>query len=320
MLSFAIRRVLISIPMLLLITLLMFAFLKLAPGDPLDAMVKPMESGIGPPPKLIEYYKQKFHLGEPFYVQYWFWLSSVVQGDFGLRTTDFSPISKSLAQRLPLTAMLAGGAIVMAIIIGVPIGIISAVYRYSVLDHAVTFFAFTGISIPLFFSGFLMLFIFSLNLGIAPTGGVDSPFIENDTIDIIYHLWLPSLTLSIAMLAAIARFMRSSVIEEFNRDYARTARAKGVSEIIVLLKHVLRNSASAVATIISLRLPMLVGGAVIAESIFNWPGMGLLLRGSIMGRDYPTIVAIVLVMASAVLLSNLLVDLAYGWLNPRIRY
>lgn len=320
MLGYTVRRILIAIPLIIFITILTFAFLKLAPGSSLDAMVRIPESGGGPPEKLVEYYNEKFHLDEPFYIQYWFWVSSIVQGDFGLRTSDFTPISRHLAQRLPLTMALSGMAIIISVVVGIPIGIISAVYRYSILDHFITFLAFSGISIPLFFSGYLLLFLFSLHLGWAPTGGTQSPFIENSLIDFLYHLWLPALTLSIVMLAAIVRFTRSSITEEFEKDYVRTARAKGARETIILFKHVLRNSSSAVITMISIRLPMLVGGAVIAESIFSWPGIGLLLRGSIMSRDFPTIATIVLLMALGVFVANLLVDLAYGWLNPKIRY
>ncbi|MFW6049211.1 MAG: ABC transporter permease [Candidatus Bipolaricaulota bacterium] len=317
MTSYIARRILYIIPTLILLSLVVFAMLEFAPGDPLSAVIRP---GASISDATIEAYKETFGLDKPIHMRFISWLSQIFQGNLGLSVVTFRPVTEMIGEKLYPTLLLTFSALLISLLVGIPIGILSAVKRYSFVDYFTTFFAFLGISMPNFFFGLLAIYIFSTQLDLLPFGGMTSYGAGNYTADLLQHLILPSLALGVPFIATIVRFLRSSIIEHLNADYTRTAYSKGLSPAKVLGKHVLRNSLTSTITIITTQLPLLMGGAVVIETVFSWPGMGLLLKHSIYARDYPVIMGFVIIVAVFVIISNLLADIAYASLDPRIRY
>lgn len=313
---YALRRILTSIPLLLVITALIFTLLQFTPGDPLDAYI--------PPDQVLsvqqrEIIKEQLGLDQPKPVQYVRWLGEAVQGNLGYRIKNGEPVSREIARRLPPTLLLMGLGVTLGVAFGVLFGVIAAVKRYTLLDNVLTLLAFLGISTPAFLAGLLGLYIFTLKLGWFPAGGYQTPG-DGSPLDILRHLILPALILSVTYVAVLMRYTRSSMLEVIFQDYVRTARAKGIREGRLISKHVLRNALIPVVTVIGANVANLIGGAVFLESIFSWPGTGQLYLDAIDARDYPMIMGITLVLAAVILLANLLTDLLYGLIDPRIRY
>lgn len=313
---YALRRILISIPLLLIITAIVFTMLQFTPGDPLDAYI--------PPDQVLttqqrDSIKQQLGLDQPKPVQYLKWLGRAAQGDLGYRIKNGEPVGTEIARRLPPTLLLMGAGMGVGVVLGVLFGVVAAVKRYTMLDNVLTLLAFLGISTPAFLAGLLGLYVFALKLKWFPAGGYQTPG-DGSVGDILSHLILPAVILSLLYIAILMRYTRSSMLEVIDQDYVRTARAKGITSFRVVGKHVLRNALIPVVTVIGANVANLIGGAVFLESIFSWPGTGQLYLDAIDARDYPMIMGTTLVLAAVILLANLITDLLYGLIDPRIRY
>jgi peptide/nickel transport system permease protein len=315
---YILRRLLIAIPTLIVISFVVFAILALAPTDPLA------QFGADPrvPPEVRERIRESMGLNDPWPVRYVKWITSVARLDFGYSFMSRGPVMDLIGQRLPNTLAVVGVAYVIGVVLAVPIGLVSAVKRYSVFDHLSTTFAFIGFSVPTFFTGLLLIIIFSVKLHWLP-------FIYDSTLKItnlatlgdqIKQSIMPITVLALFNTATIARYTRSEMLEHLPLDYVRTARAKGLKERFVVLRHVLRNSLIPVVTLIALGIPAVFGGAIVTEQIFRVPGIGELLVRSIGQGDTPVVAAILLIFAVLVVLFNLIADVLYGVLDPRIRY
>jgi peptide/nickel transport system permease protein len=308
------QRAIQALVVLFVVSTLTFVMVNLAPGGP--AIMMTMEST----PDQREALRHQLGLDQPLIVRFVKWTASALRADFGRSFGDRRRVNEVIAERLPLTLLLGGTALVLSILVGLPAGILSATRRYSVADHTVAFFSFIGVSIPAFWFAILLILFFSVRLRWLPASGVATAGAAYSLGDRVEHLILPALVLATATLPSLVRFMRSALIEEMGQDYVRTARAKGLVSRRVLSHHAIRNALIPVVTVLGVLIPRLVGGAVITETIFGWPGMGQLAVVSTIGRDYPMVMAITVVVAIVVIVSNLLVDLAYGWLDPRITY
>ncbi len=317
MAMYILRRLLINLPVLLGITILVFLFIALAPGDPVSAYMKPE---LGDNPVLRETMRKELGLDQPLPVRYLRWLGLALHGNLGYRAVGGQRVSDAVGSGLKNSALLMGTALAIGGLLGIPLGIISALRQYSKLDFALTTGAFLGISSPSFLLGLGGLYIFGLKLKLFPIGGMLSPSVPWSIGDFLHHLALPALILSLAYIAILMRYTRSSMLDVINATYVTTARAKGLQEKVVIMVHAFRNALIPIITVIGLILPEMVGGAVITETVFTWPGMGSLLVDGVAGRDYPVIMGITLVVATTVLIANLLTDIAYAFADPRIRY
>jgi peptide/nickel transport system permease protein len=317
--QYALRRIAISVPVLLVVTVIAFALVNLAPGNPVDAMIDPAtRAEMGP--EAIEARKAALGLNDPLLVRYGKWLREILQGNFGYSAVSGQSIGEQILDRIGPTLMLMGTAITLGTLIGIPLGILSAVRQYSWLDYATTVFGFLAISTPSFFLGLAFMYFFAVHLGWLPTSGMRTLGVEESTIDLIKHMIMPVTVLTLAHTPLSMRYARSSMLEALRQDYVTTARSKGLRERIVLVRHALRNALIPLITVIGVSLPELLGGAVITETIFQWPGMGMLAMRAVNGRDYPLILGIILVTAALVLISNLIADLLYAVADPRIRF
>ena len=315
--SYVFQRVALNVPILFIVTVLIFTLLQLTPGDPLDAYLPPDQITS---PEQREALRKQLGLDQPAAVQYAFWLRSALSGNLGYRVKNGEPVLEAIRLRLGPTLLLMISGMGLGVVLGVLFGIVAAIRRYSALDNLLTFLAFLGISTPAFLAGLIGMYVFSLRLRLFPAGGYSTPGLEVSTTDVLYHLALPAMLLSTFYVAMIMRYTRAAMLETVGQDYVRTARAKGLPERGVIGKHALRNALIPVVTIIGANLGNLVGGAVFLESIFGWPGMGALFLDGVESRDYPLIMGLTLVLSSAVLVANLLTDLAYAAIDPRIRY
>jgi len=290
-----------------------FLLVHLAPGGPailLDPALDPADA---------EILRTRLGLDRPLIEQYWRWLADVVRLDFGSSFTFDRPVIGLILERLPATMLLGGVSLLFALAIAFPLGIISAKYRSSWIDQLSSMVTLAGISIPNFWLGIVLILIFSVYLGVLPSSGMSTPGRPVSVVDVAQHLFMPALVLGLATMASIAKYTRSSVLGVLKQDYVRTARAKGLKERLVLTRHALKNALIPVVTVIGLWLPRMVGGAVVTETIFSWPGMGRLAISAAFQRDYPIILGVTLVVSTVVVFTNLLVDLVYGYLDPRIR-
>ncbi len=303
MLRFALVRLLRGIVTLWLVVTTVFVVLRLS-GDPAQAMLSDEAT-----PAQIENFRRRFGLDRPIPVQYARYLLNLTRGDFGDSLSDRRPVTALIAARVGATLQLGAAAIAIAVLCGLPAGILAALWRNSLWDRALMGLAFVGQSAPNFFIGIVLILLFSLQLRLLPSSGRGS----------WQHLILPAFTLATGLLAALARMTRSSLLEVIRQDYVRVARAKGLSERRVIWRHCLRNAAAPVVTIFGLSVGGLIGGAAIVETVFAWPGIGRLAVNAISIRDYPVIQCIVLMVALSVVAVNFLVDIAYGLLDPRVR-
>ena len=314
---YIIKRLLVSIPVLLVISIAIFGLLQMVPGDPLDAYIPPDQAVTK---EQREEIRHQLGLDKPAVVQYLYWLGNAAKGNLGYRIKNQQPVWSEIKQRVGPTLSLMGLGMGLGVLLGILFGVIAAIRRYSLLDQTLTVGAFLGISTPPFLAGLLGLYFFALKWKIFPSGGYATPGQAVTASDVLYHLALPAIILSLFYIAIIMRYTRSSVLEVLGLDYVRTARAKGLAEIVTTRKHVLRNALIPIVTVVGANFANLVGGAVFLESIYSWPGMGQLYLDGVESRDYPLIMGLTLVLASVILLANLATDLLYGLIDPRIRY
>jgi peptide/nickel transport system permease protein len=312
MAAFLLRRVALIVPTLFFVSVLIFGLQQLLPGDPALAM-----AGEDADPAVIAFLRQKYHLDQPLPVRYALWVEGVAQGDFGESIRIKRPVRDLILEKLPVTGELAGLAMLVALTIGVPTGILAAVKRDTAVDYGATMAALWGLSIPNFWLGILMILLFSVTLGWLPASGFVSP--AESLKQNLLTLIMPAFVLGNAIAAVMMRHTRSAMLQVLGSDYVRTARAKGLSELNVILHHALRNALIPVITLTGLEFGTLLGGAIVVETVFSWAGLGRLLVDSISFRDYPVIQAEILLFSFEFVLINLIVDLLYGLVNPEIR-
>lgn len=312
------RRILISIPVFIGITMLTFSFVRLAPGDPVRMMVNP-EYMAGDAEGYINRLRAELGLDQPLPVQYVRWAGNVLQGNLGFSYQDRRPVADIVRERVWPTTKLMGTALVLALLIGVPIGIIAALRQYSWVDYASAVLSLTTISLPSFFLGLATIYVFSLRLDLLPTSGMFTAGAEPNLLDDLRHLVLPAGILGFNLAGPFARYARASLLEVIRQDYLQTARAKGLSARSVTLRHALPNALIPLITVIGIQIPALFAGAVVIEQIFSWPGMGQLALAAITQRDYPVLMGFTMAVALLVLLCNIVTDIAYAVVDPRIR-
>jgi peptide/nickel transport system permease protein len=310
--DYIVRRVVGIVPMLLGLSLIVFVLIRLAPGDP-TAFYLPADIAVDP--AVRERVIARLGLDQPIHIQYLRWLGAALQGDFGFAYGYGAPAMELVLERVPATLALQAAALFLALLIALPLGVIAALRQYSPLDNAVTAFAFFGLSMPSFWFALLLIYLFAVQLGWLPAigHGEGQPFPQR-----LRYLIMPALVLALTDVAIFTRFMRSSTLEIINLDYVTTARAKGLSERTVMLRHVLKNALLPMITVIGLALSRLLGGSIIVESIFAWPGIGRLGYDAVLRRDYPTIMALMVLTATTVMVANLLTDIAYAFADPRV--
>lgn len=314
--TYIIRRLASAVPLLLLITFAVFALMQALPGGPLAAY----ENNPEIKQEDIERLRHELGLDRPMYVQYVIWLGNFLKGDWGYSFATKRPVLTEIWERLPNTIYLTGISLIVALLIAIPAGIISATKQYSIFDHVVTTTTYIGRSMPIYYSGLLLIIVFSIGLRWFPSGGMRTLGKDFSLVDSLRHLFLPVLSLSTLIAAKYARFLRSSMLEVIHQDYIRTAQAKGVHEHIVIYKHAFRNAAIPLVTIVAIDLPVFFAGALFTETIYSWPGMGRLFVNSSLRFDYPIVMGIVTMIALLVVISNLLADMVYAMLDPRITY
>ncbi len=313
MLKFIIKKLLQMIPMLLVISLLVFIGLELTGIDPLSYMVSPDMAGSA---ENLERLRDQLGLNDPMFTRYFRWLGEMLRGDFGYSIVSGTPISQIIAVRIPATIELALLALLFSTIIGVGIGIISAIKQNGIIDYIGRIFAVVGQSIPQFFFGIILIQIFAVSMGILPVGQRISP---GGNWSRIQHLILPVTTLTLSMCAVLMRYARNTMLDVMNSDYIKTARSKGIPEWKVIIKHGFRNAMRPVLVIICFRLPMLIGGSVVIESVFSWPGIGTIIASSVVAGDMPVIMVTTLMVAASILVASFLVDVFTALLDPRVR-
>jgi len=332
MFSYILKRLIWTIPTLIGVTIMVFSMVHLAPGDPAVAML-----GEKANPQSVKELREQMGLDKPLYTQYYIYMKNVLHGDFGRSANSYEPVWREFADRFPATLELATTAMILATILGVLAGIISAIKRYSIFDYTSMFGALAGVSMPVFWLGLLLIYFFSVKLGWLPVSGrlgyefdiehVTGLYLVDSLIahdyeafwDALKHLILPAIALGTIPMAIIARMTRSSMIEVMKEEYIKTARAKGCSRFQVVAIHALRNALMPVVTIIGLMLGSLFAGSILTETTFSWPGIGKWLVNAVYQRDFPVIQSATLIIASVFIVINLVVDLLYALINPKIR-
>ena len=312
MLAFLVRRVAIIVPTLVFVSILIFGLQQLLPGDPAVVL-----AGEERDPSVVAYLHEKLHLDEPFPIRYYYWINGVLHGDLGESLRQQKPVLALILEKLPVTIELAAFAIVIALAIGIPAGIVSAVKRDTLWDYGANVFALWGLSTPNFWLGIMLILLFSVTLGWLPASGFVSPF--EDWRANLASLIMPAFVLGNAIAAVLMRHTRSAMLQVLSSDYVRTARAKGLPESGVVLKHALRNALIPVITLGALELGTLLSGAVLTEQVFTIPGFGKLIVDAVFNRDYAVVQGVVLFTATAYIMLNLFADIAYVIVNPRIR-
>jgi peptide/nickel transport system permease protein len=331
--NYIIKRFLLAIPTLIGVSILVFSMLHLIPGDPAEVMLYPKGTE-----EQIEALRQKLGLDLPFYQQYFQWLGNAVQLDLGTSIKTGETALEEIGSRFPATVELSLAALFIAVMLGIPLGVIAAQKRNSIIDYCTISLSLFGVSIPVFWLGLMLIFIFSAGLGWLPVSGritmgyapddvtglylIDSLVVGDFSgfIDSILHLILPAVALATIPLALVVRITRSSMLDVLSQDYVRTARAKGLPYRRIIFRHALKNALIPVVTVIGLQFGLLLGGAILTEAVFSWPGLGSLIVSSITNRDYPLIQGIVLIIAMIFIIVNILVDILYTIIDPRIRY
>src|SRR5213082_1009239 len=313
MLNYLLQRLATIVPTLFFVSILIFGLQQLLPGDPAIAL-----AGEERDPEVVAFLRAKFHLDEPLPVRYWYWAKGVLHGDLGDSVRIQKPVSELIVEKLPVTIQLAAMAIVIALVIGITAGVISAVARGSAWDWAANVFALWGLSTPNFWLGILLILLFAVRLGWLPASGYVSPF--EDLRANLASMIMPAFVLGNAFAAVLMRHTRSAMLQVLSSDYVRTARAKGLDERVVVLKHALRNALIPIITLGALGLGELLGGAVLTEQVFTIPGFGKLIVDAVFNRDYSVVQGVVLFTATVYITLNLLADLAYFLVNPRLRH
>ena len=321
MLLYVVRRLLQTVPLLLVISALIFTLLYLMPGDPLYRMLEGIPNLR---PQDFDRLRKLYGFDDPVYIQYGKWLWQLLQLNPGYSREYGQPVFDIILPALKNTLVLTIAAVVLGKIIAIALGIFSAIRQYSIADYILTATTFVAYSIPAFWLGLMLIILFSVKLGWLPTSGIVNSELEPGswaaTVDWMQHLILPVAVLAISEIIQVQRFMRSSLLEVLRQDYLTTARAKGLRESVVIGRHALKNALIPVVTIIAVTMPRVVGGSTVVETVFAYPGMGRLLYTSIMGNDYVVAMTVVMIIAVTVVFFNLMADVIYGWLDPRIRY
>ena len=317
--TYVLRRILLVFPLLLGVTIINYTIFALAPGDPVSAMIDPFELSSMTAEDLQEA-REALGLNKPVPIRYLLWLGQAIQGNLGysiwFNTPVFEVMLRALGNSMPVMIF----ALLISTIAGITLGIVSALKPYSLLDSVLTTFAFAGVAVPGFFFALLLIYAVAIRMDILPTGGVTTPGVEPSFGDRLSHIILPGIALAYETTGSLLRYTRSSLLEVLHQDYMTTARAKGLVENIVILRHGLRNALLPIITVLGLRLPSMFGGAVLIETVFNYPGVGLTMVHATRMHDYPLLMGGVLMTAVLVLLSNLIADLSYTVADPRIRY
>ena len=317
MFTFVLRRLLANVPVLIAVTILVFTLVELAPGDVADYFINP--EGNQSPQALADL-RRAYGLDRSPPERYVIWLGRVIRGDLGFSFVSGERVWTMIARRLNNTAALMSVAIVIAVVLGVSLGVFTAVRQYSLWDHTLSALSFLAVAMPAFVTGILALYLFAVLWPIFPAGGIRSVGVDAGFLDRLHHLILPATVLASSQTATFMRYTRYSVLEVLRADYVRTARGKGLAPRRVTVRHALPNALIPVITVIGLSLPVLAVGAVFTETIFSWPGMGTLYLTAVGSRDVPLVMGLNLVIAAVVLAANLLTDLAYGLVDPRIRH
>ena len=316
--QYVIRKLLIMIPSLLGISIVLFRLLALAPGDPFDELA----TNPAVPPEVRAALRAKFGLDDPVWMRYWHWLTALMQGDWGFSFVSRMDVSTLIMQRLPVTLVVIGASQILAIAVAIPVGVLAATRPYSLFDQIANTFAFIGFSLPTFFTGLVLILVFSIQLDWLP-------FVYRADISAtgwefywehIKQSIMPVTVLGLFQGAALVRFVRSSVLDVIRLDYVTTARSKGIGERKVITRHVVRNALIPVVTLVALQMPIVFSGAVVTEQIFRVPGIGSLLITSMLSNDTPVVMGVTFVSACLVVIFNLIADILYGWLDPRIAY
>jgi peptide/nickel transport system permease protein len=317
MTSFILRRLLIGVLILFLVTIMVFLVMRLLPGDPLMLYLNQQNMGSLTPDQIAEL-RHKFGLDKPLIVQYFDWVGGVLRGDLGVSIFFNQSVSNLVAQRMPITIYIGIWSFFISTVLGISFGVICALRRGTWIDNLVTILANVGITVPTFWVGILLIYFFSLKLGWLPTSGYTPPNVDFwlSTRKII----MPVFCLSLFSIASLTRQTRSSMLEVVGQDYIRTAWSKGLRERLIITRHTIKNAMIPVITILGMQVGMIFGGSVLIETVFNIPGMGKLLTSAVFNHDYQIVQAGVLIIALIVVLSNLIVDISYGWFDPRIRY
>ena len=313
MLRLTAQRTIQSVVVLLLVSAITFLIVNLAPGGP--ASIMSMDMTADQRAALI----RRMGLDQPVPVRYVAWLGQAVRGDLGTSFLSNEPVAKRIGERLPATLQLAGLALGLSIVLGIPMGVMAALRRDTVTDYLTTTASVVGLSVPSFWLGIILILTFSVTWKVLPSSGIATTGIDFDLKDRLLHLIMPTIVLSTTVLPTVVRFTRSALLDVLYQDYVRTATSKGLSRLRVVYGHALRNALVPVVSVVGTLIPRLVGGAVITEAIFGWPGMGRLALEAANGRDYPLIMGITMTVALVVVVSTLVVDLAYGVLDPRVR-
>lgn len=314
MFLYILKRLLMTIPVMLMVALFVFLLLRLSPGDPASVIAGDYATA-----EDVERIRAQLGLDDPIVVQFGRWVGALAQGDFGTSIFSRKPVTELIAQRLEPTLLLALCTITFSVLVAVPLGTLAAYRAGSWIDRTVMFFSVGGFSVPVFVLGYILIYYLSLQLRIFPVQGYRSPF-EHGLWPFLHHIILPVLTLSVIYVALIARMTRASVVEVLEEDYVRTARAKGQSEFKILMSHALRNAAVPIVTVIGIGIALLISGVVVTESVYNIPGLGRLVVDAVMARDYPIIQGLILFFSFIYIMLNLIIDLTYTLIDPRIRY
>lgn len=320
MYRFLARRLAQSLVVLAGLSVLLFTLLVLTPGDPVELLASSLPDV---QPEDITRLRKYYGLDDPVYIRYFKWARTVVKGDLGYSRTYGQPVSRLIRQRLGNTLQLLTGAFLIAFSVGVAIGVYSALHQYSFLDYVATLFSFAGLAMPVFWQGILFILLFAVWLPWFPAGGMITPGVASGApmlLDRLHHLVLPTVVLATVGMASWVRYSRSSMLEVIRQDYVRTARAKGLADQVVTRKHAVRNALIPIITLVALAIPGILDGAVVTETVFSWPGMGLLLFQAVLGHDHAVAMAVLLFLAVATILANLMADVAYALVDPRIRY
>jgi peptide/nickel transport system permease protein len=315
--TYIVRRLLISIPVFFGITIIVFTFTALAPGNLADALIRPEMAN---DPAARQAIIEQYGLDQPLHIRYARWLVNAAQGELGYRPKDGLPVSQEVARGFTASLLLTGSALNIGLLVGVPLGVLSAVRQYSKLDFLLTGITFLGISLPSFLLAIGGLWLFGLQLRIVPIAGMSTVGKESDFVDFLRHLALPVAILGFGYMAIFMRYTRASMLDVANSEFVTTARSKGLSSSLVLRRHTFRNAVIPVITLLGLSIPEVVGAAVVTESVFSWPGLGLMMTDGVASRDFLTIMGVTVLLAVVVLVANLLADIAYAYADPRIRY
>ena len=316
MLKFIAKRLLMAVPVFLIMTFALFMLSNMMPGSPVDVLT--MESELSPEARAA--LERQLGLDKPLPVRYGIWIVNMLSGDMGTSIVTKNPVSSMIADRLFPTLLLTLSGILLAVVISVPLGMLSAYRPYSFIDNFSSFLSFIGSSAPSFFISLSLVYIFAVKLGWVPAQGMYTAGVPKTIPDLLRHLILPTFVIALHMVGNLLKQTRGSMLEVLGEDYVKTARSKGLKEHLVLIKHTLRNALIPIVTSIGLSLPFVIGGSVVVERIFSWPGIGTLMITSILNRDYPPIMGVAVVICVVVLVFNILLDILYSILDPRISY